>query len=265
MSSIQSSENTSRAFKGIWIPAEIWEHPNLSIEDKVLWAEIDSLDHKKTHCTASNDYLCKFFGWKIRTLQRALSKLKSLGLIEQVSYDGRVRVIKSHLGDTHDKFDTSDMSKGGGYDKFDTSDMSNLTHPPTPTPYIHIDNKEDNKEKKEKKREAPQAGPRPDGPVDVLNFGSHVKLSKEQHEELCKVHGPALIEEMISAVNDYIDSHGKKPYKDYPSTIRNFIRRRKDKINQTQSVANNVRGSISKDRNLKDENGNRYTDYDNLW
>lgn len=49
-----------RDFKGIWIPAEIWENKNLSLMEKLFFVEIDSLDGLKG-CYASNDYFSKFF------------------------------------------------------------------------------------------------------------------------------------------------------------------------------------------------------------
>ena len=106
-----TEENLSRNFKGIWIPREIWLHNELDFFEKMLWAEIDSLDHPEKGCIASNAYLQKFFNVQERTLQRGLSKLKNLGLIRQDSFDGRQRSIKSVLKTSHDKFDTSGVSE----------------------------------------------------------------------------------------------------------------------------------------------------------
>ena len=49
-----------RDFKGIWIPAEIWENKKLSLMEKLFFVEIDSLDGVNG-CYASNDYFSKFF------------------------------------------------------------------------------------------------------------------------------------------------------------------------------------------------------------
>ena len=49
-----------RDFKGIWIPAEIWENKKLSLIEKLFFVEIDSLDGVNG-CYASNDYFSKFF------------------------------------------------------------------------------------------------------------------------------------------------------------------------------------------------------------
>ena len=83
-----------RNFKGVWIPKEIWLNENLSAIDKVILAEIDSLDNKETHCFASNTYFANFCGVSESTVTRSIKKLIDLKFIEIVSFDGRVRVVK---------------------------------------------------------------------------------------------------------------------------------------------------------------------------
>ena len=82
-----------RDFKGVWIPKEIWLCEDLSAIDKIIYAEIDSLDNEN-HCTASNIYLAKFCDVSVPTVTRSIQKLIDKGYIEQVSFDGRTRVIK---------------------------------------------------------------------------------------------------------------------------------------------------------------------------
>ena len=87
---------TSRDFKGIWIEKNIWIHPELSALEKILWAEIDSLfDANRDGCYASNQYLAKFCGVAIRQLQKMIAHLKSLSLIKEIYFNGRVRVMKA--------------------------------------------------------------------------------------------------------------------------------------------------------------------------
>jgi DNA-binding transcriptional ArsR family regulator len=88
------SETINRDFKGVWIPKEIWLNESLSVFEKCLAAEIDSLDGEEG-CFASNEYLCKFFNVKERTLSQALTKLKNMGIIELAAFDGRRRVLKT--------------------------------------------------------------------------------------------------------------------------------------------------------------------------
>lgn len=81
-----------RDFKGVWIPKEIWLNKELSIVERALFAEIDSLD-TNNHCIAGNDYFAEFFGVSESTITRAISHLKDLGLIES-SFNGRIRTLR---------------------------------------------------------------------------------------------------------------------------------------------------------------------------
>jgi len=50
-----------RNFKGVWIPKQIWESPTLTLQEKVFFTEIESLDNEEG-CFASNGYFADFFG-----------------------------------------------------------------------------------------------------------------------------------------------------------------------------------------------------------
>ena len=86
-----------RNFQGMWIPAEIWTDSSLSLLEKALLAEIDSLDATERHCYASNEYFANFFQQTERTISKSIKNLIDLGYITQVSFDGRVRILKSNL------------------------------------------------------------------------------------------------------------------------------------------------------------------------
>lgn len=84
-------------FKGIWIPIEIWLNKALSVNEKFLLAEINSLDCGEDHCSASNQELMDKLCMSERTVQKALKNLKALGYVSFVSFNGRKRFIKSNL------------------------------------------------------------------------------------------------------------------------------------------------------------------------
>lgn len=86
-----------RGFKGIWIPAEIWLRTDLTIREKTLRAEIESLD-KGQGCRAGNEYLAWLIGVNTRSVQKMLVKLKSLGLVEDAGFDGRRRYLRATPG-----------------------------------------------------------------------------------------------------------------------------------------------------------------------
>ena len=88
-----------RRFRGVWIPKEIWLSPDLSPTEKMLIAEIDSLD-ARGGCFASNRHFSKFLNVTEVQISRIISKMKSKGIIEveQKNVGGKTkRTIKSAL------------------------------------------------------------------------------------------------------------------------------------------------------------------------
>lgn len=86
-----------RDFKGIWVSKEIWLDERLNALDKIILMEIDSLDCSENGCFASNKYLSDFCQCSESKVSKTISKLISLGYIEQKSFDGRQRVLQSRL------------------------------------------------------------------------------------------------------------------------------------------------------------------------
>lgn len=87
-------EHQERAFKGIWIDAEIWLDKELTPLDKVVYAEIVSLDGD-LGCIASNAYLAEFCQCGERSVTRSISKLIERGYIMVAGFDGRKRVLRA--------------------------------------------------------------------------------------------------------------------------------------------------------------------------
>lgn len=97
MNEIETYDNR-RDFKGVWIPRIIWIDTRLSGNDKVLLAEIDSLDNSIDHCFASNKYFADFLQVSTRTISRSISKLKEYGYITDLGTDNNNnRHIKSNV------------------------------------------------------------------------------------------------------------------------------------------------------------------------
>ena len=86
----------NRDFKGVWIPKEIWLNTDLSIIEKVLLVEIDSLDNSDRGCFASNEYLAKFVQLSESRVAHIISDLKKREYIVVVFTDGRNRGLKLH-------------------------------------------------------------------------------------------------------------------------------------------------------------------------
>ena len=81
-----------RAFKGIWIDKKIWLDPDLLLLEKVLIAEIDSLEGENG-CFAGNEYFANFFGVAKGTIANLLSKLSKKNYIKVESDFGANRRI----------------------------------------------------------------------------------------------------------------------------------------------------------------------------
>lgn len=90
-------EAISRDFKGIWIPRKIWFDERLTALDKIILAEIDSLDAGEQGCYASNAHIASFCQCGERKVTEAISKLINLGYIYVKSFNGRERTLKSRV------------------------------------------------------------------------------------------------------------------------------------------------------------------------
>lgn len=77
----------TRDFKGIWIPAELWLNENLTPNEIILLAEIDSLSSKNEGCYASNGYLAKFLKLEEGTVKNMLTELRKKKYIVDHNYD----------------------------------------------------------------------------------------------------------------------------------------------------------------------------------
>lgn len=77
--------------EGIWIPKELYLVVELSLQEKILFMKIISLDDKNG-CFASNNYLAQFLGINnVETISKMISKLVKLGLVSRdVCNGGRI-------------------------------------------------------------------------------------------------------------------------------------------------------------------------------
>jgi DNA-binding transcriptional ArsR family regulator len=86
-----------RGFKGVWIPLEIFFSDKISPLEKILWADIHFLDKDGQGCYVSNDVFSKKYGISPINVSKHIRKLKELGFVEQIRFDGRKRFLKSCL------------------------------------------------------------------------------------------------------------------------------------------------------------------------
>ena len=79
----QKINSPDRKFKGIWIPAEVWLSNELTMQEKLFYVEIDSLDNKDG-CYAKNKHFVDFFGISSVRVSKVINSLCEKGLIISV-------------------------------------------------------------------------------------------------------------------------------------------------------------------------------------
>lgn len=118
-----------RDFKGVWIPKDIYLNKDLTLTEKILYVEIQSLDNENG-CFAGNEYFAEFLGVGVTTISKGIKKLIKLGYVKLHSFDGRKRVL------TTDSQLVTD----------EKADLQNVKGRPTKSKsYIIQDNNTDNK------------------------------------------------------------------------------------------------------------------------
>lgn len=88
-----------RDFKGIWIPKEIWESKELTLQEKVFLVEIQSLDNGERGCYANNNYFAEFFELSTTRVSLVIKSLIEKGFItsEINIKEGNKRTLKTSL------------------------------------------------------------------------------------------------------------------------------------------------------------------------
>ncbi len=132
----------NRDFKGIWIPREICLHPELSPLAMMVWANIHSLFcREKQGCYATNEYLASKFRVSESHISDTISNLKALGLIVEVSFNGRTRFLRAVV--PAEDLETIESLPESREEKFHpyrekSLDKRRDTTPPTPITHITI-------------------------------------------------------------------------------------------------------------------------------
>lgn len=78
---VMGSGDELRDFKGVFIPKEIWLSSELTPTEKLVWAEINSLD-REFGCVADNAHFEKVLKLSERQVQDYIKRLKNKGFIE---------------------------------------------------------------------------------------------------------------------------------------------------------------------------------------
>lgn len=84
-----------KQYKGVWLPKEILDNPDLTPTEKILLAIIESLDDDNVGgCYASNKYFSEKLDTAERSIIRCIADLKDKGYLIQTKFDGRTRFLR---------------------------------------------------------------------------------------------------------------------------------------------------------------------------
>lgn len=87
----------NRAFKGVWIPKEIWLNKDLTLQEKCFLVEINSLDNNDG-CFASNAYFADFFGLSNRRVIDILNSLEKKGyILKTIHYKENTKEVEKRV------------------------------------------------------------------------------------------------------------------------------------------------------------------------
>jgi predicted transcriptional regulator len=97
-------ENFEKQSHGLFIPNELLERKDLKPLELLIWATIHAYTRwaKGKACWLTNEDLAKQWGCSIQSISDYIAHLKKLGFIEQVSFNGRRRVLRSVLSKVYE-------------------------------------------------------------------------------------------------------------------------------------------------------------------
>ena len=82
------------------IESQVILDQRLNETDKIMYGIISALSsNKKGECYATNSYLARFMNCDIRTIQRAIAKLKECNYIKTEIIDNGKRVVKTTINE----------------------------------------------------------------------------------------------------------------------------------------------------------------------
>lgn len=194
----------NRDFRGIWIPKEIWLSKDLSTNEKILLAEIDSLGGSSDGCFASNQYFADFFDLSKDRISRLVSGLKNKGYItvELIYKEGTCEVDKRIIKlNPYSYFYQGVQNHQGGIGE-NAKDITNN---------YNINNNNKTSKKKTTKEVRHKYG----------EF-KNVLLSDKDLEKLKAEYGEELVEKYIKKMDEWIELNGRR-YKNYYLALRQWM------------------------------------------
>lgn len=86
--------SSNRDFRGIWIPAEIWLTKELTVGEKLMYVEIESLSKLQRGCFASNAHFAEMFSISNSRVSEIISSLATKGFVSVEQKRQGVRTVQ---------------------------------------------------------------------------------------------------------------------------------------------------------------------------
>ena len=80
--------------RGFFIPAEIWENKDLTIQEKIILAEIASFSKNGKECYISNARVAEILGLQIRQGENIFYGMVEKGIVKTTRFDGKNRFVE---------------------------------------------------------------------------------------------------------------------------------------------------------------------------
>ena len=194
----------NRDFRGIWIPKEIWLNKDLSTNEKILLAEIESLGGLHDGCFASNQYFADFLDLSKDRTSKLISGLKNKGYItvelsyKEGSYEVDKRIIKANPSSYFCLGGSTHLEGGGENNDYITNNYN-----------------KNNNNKASKKKTTKE-------PRHKYGEFKNVLLSDKDLEKLKAEYTEELVEEYIKKMDEWLELNGKH-YKNYYLALRQWM------------------------------------------
>ena len=214
-----------RKFKGIWIPAELWNSKELSLQEKCLIAEIDSF----TEFWMSNKTIGEFLGVSKDRAKQIIAKMKDSGIIEVETFrDAETKQIVKRVIAVSNNFKRkifeASLNENNDYpSRGENSPTPRGENSPTPRGENYPESNKSfyNKSSLDNKGDKPQTLPQV--PKKSKRF---VKPTVDEVRAYCEERQNGIDPEYFV---DYYEARGwiasKTPMKDWKAAVRTWERR----------------------------------------
>ena len=131
---------------------------------------------------------------------------------------------------------------------------------PHPKEKIREDKKEREGEERESEREKNRSAcASPHSQKIFEYFGKFVKMSKEEYADLSTQFGSDSVNDIIERINDHLASTGKKPYRDYAATVRQWMRNQKKSFPEKRGSDFSLKSNAGINSSLASDLGSKFS------